>query len=63
MRESILAALFIAHTCGMGLFVAYVSLEALRRSVGPRWFRWLGFTIAQIGVSAGLTPIFEGGSD
>ena len=55
-----LAALFLAHTCGMGLFVAYVSLQALRRSVGPRWFRLIGLGVAPIGVSAGLTPIFGG---
>ena len=55
-----LAVLFLAHTCGMGLFVAYVSLQTLRRSVGSRWFRLLGLAVAPIGVSAGLIPLFGG---
>ena len=60
MWEFILAALFSANTLGMGLFVAYVFVQARRRSVGPKWLRLAGLVVAPVGVSAGLAPIVGG---
>ena len=60
MWEFILAALFLTQGFGMGLFVTYVAVQAQRRSVGPKWLRWVGLVVAPIGVSAGLGPVLGG---
>ena len=60
MWEFILAVFFLAHAVGAGLFVTYVSVQAQRRSVGPKWLRSVGLVVAAVGVSAGLAPVLGG---